>query len=242
MKNKKKKIDFGYNIINIEKKDQLVNEIFNSVYPNYDLMNDLTSLGLHRYWKLKLVNWLAPQSHQKLLDVAGGTGDVAKYFIKFGGYSADIVDVNFKMLKKGMYQNSRIRYLVGNSEKLPLKSNIYDRVTISFGLRNITNRSKALKEIYRVLKPGGRFICLEFSQVENKILKIFYDKWSFSLIPKIGRIIANDDNAYKYLVESIRMFPDKNKLSSMLLDAKFSRIKYKILSGGIVCLHSGWKI
>ena len=205
-------------------------------------MNDLSSLGLHRYWKYKLINWLAPQPHQSLLDVAGGTGDVAKYFIEYGGFHADIIDVNFDMLKKGMNNTTNIRHIVGNSEKLPIKNNTYDRVTISFGLRNITNRSKALKEIYRVLKPGGRFICLEFSKVENKLLKMLYDKWSFSIIPKLGSLIANDKDSYQYLVESIRMFPDKDILSSMLSDANFSRIKYKLLSGGIVCLHSGWKI
>ena len=146
------------------------------------------------------------------------------------------------MLKKGLKRTKNIRHIVGNCEKLPISSNTYDRVTISFGLRNVTKRSEALKEIYRVLKPGGRFICLEFSHVENKLLKTLYDKWSFSIIPKFGNIIANDMKSYQYLVESIRMFPDKDKLSSMLSDANFSRIKYKLLSGGIVCLHSGWKI
>ena len=242
MKKNEKKIDFGFKTININKKNKLVNDIFTSVSSKYDLMNDINSLGLHRYWKYKLINWLAPQPHQSLLDVAGGTGDIAKYFIESGGLSADIIDVNFNMLKKGLKRTKNIRHIVGNCEKLPISSNIYDRVTISFGLRNVTKRSEALKEIYRVLKPGGRFICLEFSHVENKLLKTLYDKWSFSIIPKFGNIIANDMKSYQYLVESIRMFPDKDKLSSMLSDANFSRIKYKLLSGGIVCLHSGWKI
>lgn len=239
---KNKKIDFGFQMINIDKKDHLVNEIFDSVSSNYNLMNDIASLGLHRYWKQKLINLLAPQPHQNLLDVAGGTGDVAKLFVRSGGLSSDIVDINFNMLKEGINSDVKIRHFVGNCEELPFKSNSYHRATISFGLRNVTNRPKALNEIYRILKPGGRFICLEFSQVENKILNYIYDNWSFFFIPKFGGLIANDKKSYQYLVESIRMFPNKNELSSLISNAKFSRVKYHVLSGGIVCLHSGWKI
>ena len=178
-----------------------------------------------------------------MLDIAGGTGDIAKLFIKSGGLSADIIDINYNMLINGISKNNnKIRYIVGNCEKLPIRNNVYDRVTIAFGLRNITNRQLALDEIYRVLKPGGRFICLEFSQVNNNITKKLYDLWSFKIIPKLGKIVTNNEDAYKYLVESIRMFPDQDKLSSMFVKSKFERVKYKNLSKGIASLHSGWKI
>ncbi len=243
MKKNLEKIDFGFKKVNINKKEKLVNNIFNSVSSKYDLMNDLSSLGFHRLWKQELINWIAPQSHQSLLDIAGGTGDIAKLFIKTGGLSADIIDINYNMLINGISKNNnKIRYIVGNCEKLPIRNNVYDRVTIAFGLRNITNRQLALDEIYRVLKPGGRFICLEFSQVNNNIAKKLYDLWSFKIIPKLGKFITDNEDAYKYLVESIRMFPDQDKLSSMFVKSKFERVKYKNLSNGIVSLHSGWKI
>jgi len=244
MKKNLKKIDFGYKKVNIDKKEKLVNNIFSSVSSKYDLMNDLSSLGLHRLWKQELINWISPQSNQSLLDIAGGTGDIAKLFIKSGGLSADIIDINYNMLINGIANNTnnkRIRYIVGNCESLPIKNNVYDRITIAFGLRNITDRQLALNEIYRVLKPGGRFICLEFSKVNNDIIRKIYDLWSFKIIPKLGKFITNNENAYKYLVESIRMFPDQDKLSSMFVKSKFERVKYKNLSNGIVALHSGWK-
>ena len=242
MKKNLEKIDFGFKKININKKETLVNNIFNSVSSKYDLMNDLSSLGFHRLWKQELINWIAPQSNQSLLDIAGGTGDIAKLFINSGGNSADIIDINFNMLINGISNDNRIRYIVGNCEKLPIKNNVYDRITIAFGLRNITDRQLALDEIYRVLKPGGRFICLEFSMVNDTIVKKFYDLWSFKVIPKLGKIITNNEDAYKYLIESIRMFPDQDQLSSMFIKSKFERVKYKNLSKGIASLHSGWKI
>ena len=241
MKKNLKKIDFGYKKVNIGNKEKLVNNIFSSVSSKYDLMNDLSSLGLHRLWKQELINMISPQSNQSLLDIAGGTGDIAKLFIKSGGLSADIIDINYNMLINGIVNNKRIRYIVGNCENLPIKNNLYDRITIAFGLRNITERQLALNEIYRVLKPGGRFICLEFSKVNDDISKKIYDLWSFKIIPKLGKFITNNEDAYKYLVESIRMFPDQDTLSSMLVKSKFERVKYKNLSNGIVALHSGWK-
>ena len=241
MKKSFKKIDFGFKKININKKEELVNNIFNSVSPKYNLMNDLSSFGFHRLWKQELINWIAPKSNQSLLDIAGGTGDVAKLFIKSGGLSADIIDINYNMLINGKSNNPKIRYIVGNCEKLPIKNNTYDRITIAFGLRNITNRQLALNEIYRVLKSGGRFICLEFSFVNDDLVRKLYDLWSFKIIPKLGKIIANNEDAYKYLIESIRMFPHQDELSSMFLKSKFERVKYKNLSKGIVSLHSGWK-
>ena len=241
MKKNLKKIDFGFKKVNIDKKEELVNNIFNSVSSKYDLMNDLSSLGFHRLWKQELINWIAPQSNQSLLDIAGGTGDIAKLFIKSGGFSADIIDINYNMLINGVSNDARIRYIVGNCEKLPIKDNVYDRITIAFGLRNITNRQLALDEIHRVLKPGGRFICLEFSKVNNNLVKKFYDLWSFRIIPKLGKFITNNEDAYKYLIESIRMFPDQDELLSMFIRSNFERVKYKNLSNGIVALHSGWK-
>jgi demethylmenaquinone methyltransferase/2-methoxy-6-polyprenyl-1,4-benzoquinol methylase len=204
-------------------------------------MNDLSSLGFHRAWKQELINWIAPQSNQSLLDIAGGTGDIAKLFIESGGNSADIIDINYNMLINGISSDNRIRYIIGNCEKLPIKNNVYDRITIAFGLRNVTDRQLALDEIYRVLKPGGRFICLEFSMVNDTIVKKFYDLWSFKVIPKLGKIITNNVDAYKYLIESIRMFPDQDQLSSMFIKSKFERVKYRNLSKGIASLHSGWK-
>ena len=241
MKKSLEKIDFGFKKVNIKKKEKLVNNIFDSVSSKYDLMNDLSSLGFHRLWKQELINWIAPQSNQTLLDIAGGTGDIAKLFIKYGGNSADIIDINYKMLINGISNDNRIRYIVGNCEKLPIENNVYDRITIAFGLRNITDRQLALDEIYRVLKPGGRFICLEFSMVNDNVVKKFYDLWSFKVIPKLGKIITNNEDAYKYLIESIRMFPDQDQLSSMLIKSKFERVKYRNLSKGIASLHSGWK-
>ena len=241
MKKSLEKIDFGFKKVNINKKEKLVNNIFDSVSSKYDLMNDLSSLGFHRLWKQELINWIAPQSNQSLLDIAGGTGDIAKLFINSGGNSADIIDINYNMLINGISNDNRIRYIVGNCEKLPIKNNVYDRIIIAFGLRNITDRQLALDEIYRVLKPGGRFICLEFSMVNNTIVKKFYDLWSFKVIPKLGKIITNNEDAYKYLIESIRMFPDQDQLSSMFIKSKFERVKYRNLSKGIASLHSGWK-
>ena len=242
MKKKIKKIDFGFKQVNIDRKENLVNNIFNSVSSKYDLMNDLSSFGFHRLWKQELINWFAPQPNQSLLDIAGGTGDIAKLFLNSGGLSADILDINYNMLTNSRSNDNRIRYIVGNCEQLPIKDNIYDRITIAFGLRNITNRQLALDEIYRVLKPGGRFICLEFSKVNNHLVRKFYDLWSFKVIPKLGKFVANNENAYRYLIESIRMFPDQDKLSTMFVKSKFERVKYKNLSNGIVALHSGWKI
>ena len=240
---KSKKIDFGFKKIKINHKKELVNQVFNQVSPKYNLMNDLASLGMHRLWKNELINWLAPQPHQTLADLAGGTGDVAKKFVQNGGKNADIIDININMVKNGLsLKVGKIRHIIGNCEKLPIKDNSYHRATIAFGLRNITYREKALKEIYRILKPGGRFVCLEFSKIENDFLKKLYDLWSFNFLPSLGAIIANNRDAYQYLVESIRMFPNQDELALMMTKANFSRVKYKNLSEGIVALHSGWKI
>ena len=243
MSKKNKKIDFGFQEVDIDSKTMMVEKVFNHVSKKYNLMNDLSSFGLHRYWKDELINWLAPQPHQILADLAGGTGDIANKFIINGGKRVDIIDINLNMLRNGMRkENDKIFYLVGNCENIPVQDNTYDRVTLSFGLRNITYREKALNEIYRILKPGGRFICLEFSKVENKFLKKGYDIWSFKFLPLIGELVTQNRQAYQYLVESIRQFPNQDKLALMMSKANFSRVKYKNLSQGIVALHSGWKI
>ncbi len=237
-------IDFGFQTVNKKEKQKLVKNVFDSVALKYDLMNDLTSFGIHRIWKSKLINWISPQKNQKLADIAGGTGDIARKFIENGGESAYVIDINFEMISSGLKQtnkNKNMHWIAASAENIPIPDNSFDRATIAFGLRNITNRDKALKEIFRILKPGGRFICLEFSKVENDILKKIYDNWAFKFMPLIGERITGNKEAYSYLVESIRMFPKQIELSEMFSKAGFARIRYRNLSNGIVALHSGWK-
>ena len=238
-------VDFGFKSVKKSEKQNLVNDVFNSVARKYDLMNDITSLGIHRSWKNDLINWLAPQSTQNLADIAGGTGDIAYRFLNAGGKSAHIFDINDEMIQVGKqkYKNIyNLEWTVASAENIPVLDNSFDRVTMSFGLRNITNRNKSLEEIYRILKPGGRFICLEFSHMENNFLRKFYDLWSFKFMPLIGDEITGNKKAYTYLVESIRKFPTQAELSHMFSQVGFSRVKCRDLSNGIVALHSGWKI
>ena len=233
-------VDFGYKSVKKSDKQNLVNYVFNSVAHKYDLMNDITSLGIHRSWKNDLINWLAPQKNQNLADIAGGTGDIAHKFLNAGGNSAHIFDIIKEMIhvSKQKYRNiHNLQWSIASAENIPALDNSFERATMSFGLRNITDRNKSLQEIYRILKPGGRFICLEFSHVENDFLKKLYDLWSFKVMPSIGNKITGNREAYTYLVESIRKFP-----SQMLSEVGFSRVKYRNLSNGIVALHSGWKI
>ena len=245
LNNEEKNIDFGNKKVKKTEKQTLVNNVFNSVADKYDLMNDLTSLGIHRLWKDSLINWLAPQPYQKLADIAGGTGDISMKFLLAGGCSAHIIDINKEMITKGKLKNNNnnnLSWTIASAENLPMADNSYERASMGFGLRNITNRVLALKEVYRILKPGGRFICLEFSHVENSLLKKIYDIWSFEFMPRIGQKITGDKEAYNYLVESIRQFPSQPELAQMFSEAGFSRIKYRNLSNGIVTLHSGWKL
>lgn len=245
LNNEEKNIDFGNKKVKKTEKQTLVNNVFNSVADKYDLMNDLTSLGIHRLWKDSLINWLAPQPYQKLADIAGGTGDISVKFLLAGGCSAHIIDINKEMITKGKFKNSNnnnLSWTIASAENLPMADNSYERASMGFGLRNITNRVLALKEVYRILKPGGRFICLEFSHVENSLLKKIYDVWSFQFMPRIGQKITGDREAYDYLVESIRQFPSQPELTQMFSEAGFSRVKYRNLSNGIVTLHSGWKL
>ena len=244
LNNEEKNIDFGNKKVKKAEKQILVNNVFNSVADKYDLMNDITSLGIHRLWKDSLINWLAPQPYQKLADIAGGTGDISFKFLLAGGCSAHIIDINKEMITKGKLKNNnnKLSWTIASAESLPMPDNSYERASMGFGLRNITNRVLALKEVYRILKPGGRFICLEFSHVENSLLKKIYDIWSFEFMPRIGQKITGDKEAYNYLVESIRQFPTQPELTQMFAEAGFSRVKYRNLSNGIVTLHSGWKL
>ena len=240
-----KNIDFGYKIVKKKDKQNLVNSVFNSVADKYDLMNDITSFGIHREWKNNLINWMAPQKNQKLADIAGGTGDIARKFLNNGGHSAYVIDINEEMIKSGKVNKKNlkdIKWLVASAEDIPIDDNTFERATMGFGLRNVTNRAQALKEVYRIIKPGGRFICLEFSHVENELIEEIYNFWSFKCMPYIGEKVAGDRSAYTYLVESIRQFPTQPELSEMFSEAGFSRVKYRNLSNGIVSLHSGWKL
>jgi demethylmenaquinone methyltransferase/2-methoxy-6-polyprenyl-1,4-benzoquinol methylase len=241
-------IDFGFRTVQRSDKAKLVRGVFNSVASRYDLMNDLMSGGIHRLWKAAMIDWMAPQPHQKLVDLAGGTGDISVRFLGKGGGFAYITDINHAMLQAGRSRRelqriaSRIRWCVANAESLPLDSQIADFVTIAFGLRNITDRQAALKEAYRILKPGGRFLCLEFSHVQNPPLARLYQSWSFKVLPVMGQVIAGDADSYRYLAESIRTFPTKEVLADMLAQAGFAQIRVRSLSAGIACIHSGWKL
>ena len=241
-------IDFGYRTVQRSDKARLVRGVFNSVASRYDLMNDLMSGGVHRLWKAAMIDWMAPQPHQKLVDLAGGTGDISMRFLSNGGGMACITDINHAMLQAGRGRRelqrmaSQISWCVANAESLPFDSQIADFVTIAFGLRNITDRQAALKEAYRILKPGGRFLCLEFSHVQNRPLARLYQSWSFNVLPVMGQVIAGDADSYRYLAESIRTFPTKEVLADMLAQAGFAQIRVRSLSAGIACIHSGWKL
>ena len=240
--------DFGKLNVPKNKKTLLVNKLFGEVSENYDLMNDAMSLGVHRIWKNSFLDWMAPRQSNHMLDLAGGTGDIALGFLNRGGGKATIADLNFQMLSVGKQKNNSLSvnndlsWLACNGENLPFNDNNFDIVSISFGLRNITHKSIALNEIFRVLKPGGRFMCLEFSKVNISILNRFYQIWSSRVIPTLGERISGQKDNYEYLIESIKRFPDQDELSSMIYNSNFVSVKYRNLSGGIAAIHSGWKI
>ena len=244
-----KETHFGFETINEKEKAGRVQGVFNSVASKYDVMNDVMSLGVHRIWKDMMMDWLAPRSDQKLLDVAGGTGDIAFRFLKRSGFGhATVLDLTSSMLTEGQNRAeaeqmvNQIDWVVGDAMHLPFEDNLFDVYTISFGIRNVTRPQEALEEAYRVLKPGGRIMVLEFSQIPVPLGQWFYDRYSFNVIPKIGEIITNDRHSYQYLVESIRKFPDQETFLGMIKSASFENTKYRNLSLGIACLHSGWKI
>ena len=241
---------FGFKPVAPEAKQGLVNEVFARVAPRYDLMNDLMSGGLHRLWKDDVIGWLAPPKSARpyaLLDVAGGTGDIASRFLQASGSGARAVicDISAEMLKVGREragEGKRLVFVQGNAEALPLPDKGFDAYTIAFGMRNLTHIDAALAEAYRVLKPGGRFLCLEFSAVETPILDALYDAYSMNAIPALGALVAGDAASYRYLVESIRRFPDQKSFMGMIENAGFERVRYRNLTGGIAAIHSGWRL
>jgi demethylmenaquinone methyltransferase/2-methoxy-6-polyprenyl-1,4-benzoquinol methylase len=240
--------DFGFERVPLEEKPRLVRRVFDAVAPRYDLMNDLMSAGVHRLWKAEMIRRLHPRPGQLLLDVAGGTGDIAERFVARSGTAAIVCDVNQAMLGAGRDRAidggrlSEIAWICGDAEALPVASRSVDAVTIGFGLRNVTRMEVALAEIRRVLKPGGRFLCLEFSHVVIPVLARLYDLYSFNVLPRIGAVVTGDREAYQYLVESIRRFPDQGELARRMESAGFERVTVRNLSGGIAALHSGWRL
>ena len=242
--------NFGFKKVNKEEKPKLVNKVFDSVAFKYDLMNDLMSAGLHRLWKDSFIDWLAPRKNTHLLDVAGGTGDIAFRFFKRtkGQAAVTILDRNENMLKEGKRRaivgkiEADLGWVCGDAMKLPFENEVFDYYTISFGIRNVLDLKKCLSEALRVLKPGGRIMILEFSKVENETLSKIYDAFSFNLVPRLGKFIANDAESYQYLIESIRKFPSQEKLANLVAEAGFRQVKYRNLTQGVVAMHSGWKI
>jgi demethylmenaquinone methyltransferase/2-methoxy-6-polyprenyl-1,4-benzoquinol methylase len=239
--------DFGFRRVAEADKARLVRGVFDGVAGRYDLMNDLMSAGVHRLWKSTLIDWLAPRPYMHLLDVAGGTGDIAQRFRERGGGRVTVADINENMVRVGRERAAtsglaNVDWVVGNAEALPLPDGTVDAVTIAFGIRNVTHIDRALAEMYRVLRPGGRFICLEFSHVVIPGLAQLYDAFSFNVIPRLGELVAGDAESYRYLVESIRKFPEQERFAGMLRDAGLERVQVRNLSGGIAALHSGWRL
>ena len=242
--------NFGFKKVSKEEKPKLVNKVFDSVAFRYDLMNDLMSAGLHRLWKDSFIDWLAPRKNTHLLDVAGGTGDIAFRFSKKtkNQAKATILDRNENMLNEGKRRLNvgqiapDLEWVCGDAMNLPFKNDIFDYYTISFGIRNVLDLKKCLSEALRVLKPGGRIMILEFSKVENETLNKIYDAFSFNVVPRLGKLIANDAESYQYLIESIRKFPSQEKLAGLVSESGFKQVKYRNLTQGVVAMHSGWKI
>ena len=237
--------DFGFSRVKSKDKSNLVKKIFENVSGRYDLMNDFMSLGIHRVWKKSMLDWLAPRRGQSLIDVAGGTGDIAFNFIKRAktGANATILDLTESMMIEGKKKTIDLpeEWVCGDAMRMPFSDSTFDVYTISFGIRNVTNISKTLSEAYRVLKPGGRLMILEFSSVNNDLISWIYDKYSFNIIPKLGEFVSNDRESYQYLVESIRKFPNQEKFSEMIINEGFRKVKYRDLTFGIAALHSAWK-
>jgi demethylmenaquinone methyltransferase/2-methoxy-6-polyprenyl-1,4-benzoquinol methylase len=230
----------------LQNKKGLVQNVFDQVYDQYDLMNDFMSLGVHRLWKKDLLNMMNPSSNQKLIDVACGTGDIAKLFLNYVNKKSFVtcVDPNIGMIKKGkekLKKFNNLNWVVASAEKLPMNINSFDFYTISFGLRNTNDLNKSLSEAYRVLKPGGRYLCLEFSKIENSGLDFIYKKYS-KVIPSIGKLIVGEKEPYEYLVKSIENFVNQDELIGLMKKNGFQNCTYRNLSGGIVSIHSGWKI
>ena len=239
---------FGFKQVDPSEKAGLVRQVFDSVAERYDLMNDLMSGGVHRLWKAALIGLINPQPGMVLLDVAGGTGDIALRFLERGGGFVHVCDINESMLRVGRDRAINrgrlggLDWITGDAMALPIASRSVDAYTIAFGLRNVTDIDAALVEAHRVLKPGGRFFCLEFSHVVIPGLREIYDAYSFALLPKIGKLVAGDEPAYRYLVESIRKFPDQASLSQRIGAAGFGQVRHRNLTGGVAAIHSGWRL
>lgn len=240
--------DFGFRRVDAAEKSGLVRGVFDSVAPNYDLMNDLMSLGIHRLWKSAMIDWLRPRADMTLIDVGGGTGDIAFRFRERGGGPVTVVDVNEAMLERGQARAldngimDGITWLAGDAEDLPLDDAVSDAYTTAFCLRNVTHVDRALEEAHRVLKPGGRFLCLEFSRLALPALDGLYDAWSFKVLPALGARVANDREAYRYLAESIRRFPPQDEFAALIAKAGLGQVKVRNLTGGIAALHSAWRL
>ena len=240
---------FGFQTVEESAKAGMVHGVFSRVASKYDIMNDVMSGGVHRLWKDAMMDWLAPRPGQRLLDVAGGTGDVAFRFLnRAPGSTATVCDMTESMLVAGRQRAEsdrmadRLDWVVGDAMALPFADASFDVYTVSFGIRNVTRIEDALSEAYRVLKPGGRLMVLEFSQLPNPLLQKAYDLYSFNVIPVMGEVIAGDRDSYQYLVESIRKFPDQERFAAMIRDAGFGQVKYRNLTMGVAALHSGWKL
>ena len=243
------KTHFGYREVDREDKAGLVGEVFDSVAGRYDLMNDLMSGGIHRIWKRFTIELSAIRAGQRILDIAGGTGDLASRFSDLVGADGEVVlaDINASMLKVGREKLidrgylGNLEYVQANAESLPFEDNSFDVVTIAFGLRNVTDKPRALESMLRVLKPGGRLLVLEFSKPQNELLSRVYDGYSFRVLPALGRLVAGDSDSYRYLAESIRMHPDQETLKEMMVEAGFNRCEFYNMTGGIVAVHRGFK-
>ena len=240
---------FGNQTVDEADKAGMVHRVFSRVASKYDLMNDLMSGGVHRLWKDAMMDWLAPRPGQSLLDVAGGTGDVAFRFLKRApGSVATVLDMTDSMLVAGRQraeaerQADRLSWVVGDAMALPFADRSFDTYTISFGIRNVTRIGDALAEAFRVLKPGGRLMVLEFSHIPNDLMQRVYDLYSFNVIPALGQLVAGDRASYQYLVESIRQFPDQEVFAQMIRAAGFGQVSYRNLTMGVAALHSGWKL
>lgn len=240
---------FGFREVPEGDKAAMVHDVFASVAARYDLMNDLMSAGIHRLWKDAMMDWLAPRSGQRLLDVAGGTGDIAFRFLRRAPDARAVVcDMTEAMLAEGRKRaeaaslGGRVEWIVGDAMALPFPDASFDAYTISFGIRNVTRIQDALSEAFRVLRPGGRLMVLEFSSIPSEGLQRLYDLYSFSVIPPLGALVTGDRASYQYLVESIRRFPDQEHFAAMIRDNGFGRVRWRNLSLGIAALHSGWKV
>ncbi len=249
---------FGFRTVKTGEKARLVRSVFDSVATKYDLMNDLMSGGVHRLWKSVMLDRMAPNPGGALIDVAGGTGDIAAGFLRRADErpsarvkppaTAVVCDINHEMLKAGKARadmaafGERLTRVTGDAEDLPFPDKSFDAYTIAFGIRNVTNMDAALSEAWRVLKPGGRFFCLEFSHMATEGLQKIYDAYSFNVIPKLGEMVANDRESYQYLVESIRRFPAQEAFAARIRAAGFARVKYENLTAGVAAIHSGWRV